>query len=101
MSTEEIEPPYIAFNTKKTGNVMTYKALRLIKHRAVEFVAAGNINRPIDVVILNYTTILLANCNLLIEVIQLVGHESVNTTNGYFQRLNHISNILNKDLPFP
>ena len=47
-----------------------------------------------------YITKLLANGNSLIGVMQLVGHESINTTNGYLQSLNRLSNVSNAHLPF-
>ncbi|WP_404354602.1 hypothetical protein [Exiguobacterium aurantiacum] len=36
----------------------------------------------------------------MIGVMQLVGHESINTTNGYLQSLDRLSNVSNADLPF-
>ena len=99
MMIEELDSPYIAFSTKKSGNPMTYEALRLMTHKAVEFVAAENINPP-HWFRRAYITKLLANGNPLIEVMQLVGHQSINTTNGYLQSLNQFSNVSNFNLPF-
>ncbi|WP_214776073.1 tyrosine-type recombinase/integrase [Exiguobacterium sp. s37] len=99
MIIEEVDSPYIAFSTKKSGNPMTYEAIRLMTHKAVEFVAAENINPP-HWFRRAYITKLLANGNSLIGVMQLVGHESINTTNGYLQSLDRLSNISNADLPF-
>ncbi|WP_024127802.1 MULTISPECIES: tyrosine-type recombinase/integrase [unclassified Exiguobacterium] len=99
MIIEEVDSPYIAFSTKKSGNPMTYEAIRLMTHKAVEFVAAENTNPP-HWFRRAYITKLLANGNSLIGVMQLVGHESINTTNGYLQSLDRLSNISNADLPF-
>lgn len=99
MMIEEMDSPYIAFSTKKPGNPMTYESLRLMTHKAVAFVAAENINPP-HWFRRAYITKLLAIGSPLIEVMQLVGHESVNTTNGYLQSLNKLANMTSVDLPF-
>lgn len=99
MMIEEVNSPYVAFSTKKSGNSMTYEALRLMTHKAVEFVAAGNSNPP-HWFRRAYITKLLAKGSSLIGVMQLVGHESINTTNGYLQSLNQLSHMTNIDLPF-
>ncbi|WP_214756867.1 site-specific integrase [Exiguobacterium sp. s157] len=99
MIIEEEDSPYIAFSTKKSGKAMTYEALRLMTHKAVEFVAAGNSNPP-HWFRRAYITKLLADGNPLIEVMQLVGHESINTTNQYLQSLNQLSRLSNFEQPF-
>lgn len=78
---------------------MTYEALRLMTHNAVEHVVTEE-KTPPHWFRRAYITKLLANGSPLIGVMQLVGHESINTTNGYLQTLNRISNISNTDLPF-
>lgn len=99
MMIEELDSPYIAFSTKKSGNPMTYEALRLMTHKAVEVVAADNSNPP-HWFRRAYITKLLAKGSSLIGVMQLVGHESINTTNRYLQSLNQLSYLSNVDLPF-
>lgn len=99
MMIEEVNSPYVAFSTKKSGNSMTYEALRLITHKAVELVAEGNSNPP-HWFRRAYITKLLAKGSPLLGVMQLVGHNSINTTNGYLQSLNQLSNISRADLPF-
>ena len=99
MMIEEVDSPYIAFSTKKSGNPMTYEAIRLMTHKAVEFVAAKNTNPP-HWFRRAYITKLLADGIPLIGVMQIVGHESINTTNEYLQTLNQHSNITNTNLPF-
>lgn len=46
MMIEEEVSAYIAFSTKKQGYAMTYEALRLMTHKAAEFVAAEDRNPP-------------------------------------------------------
>lgn len=99
MIIEEKVSPYIAFSTKKQGYAMTYEALRLMTYKAVEFVADEDRNPP-HWFRRNYITKLLANGNPLIEVMQLVGHESINTTNRYLQSLNKMSTLSNAQIPF-
>lgn len=99
MMIEEIEAPYIAFSMKKQGQAMTYEAIRLMTHQAVERVAAEE-RTPPHWFRRAYITKLLANGNPLIGVMQLVGHDSINTTNGYLQSINQFSNLSNADLPF-
>lgn len=99
MMIEEEDSPYIAFSTKKSGNAMTYEALRLITHKAVEFVAAESSNPP-HWFRRAYITKLLTNGSPLIRVMQLAGHESISTTNGYLQSIDLISSITQQNLPF-
>ncbi|QUE87969.1 tyrosine-type recombinase/integrase [Exiguobacterium alkaliphilum] len=99
MMIEEEDSQFIAFSTKKTGDAMTYEALRLMTHKAVEFVAVENSNPP-HWFRRAYITKLLSNGSPLIGVMQLVGHESIGTTNGYLQTINRLSNISNAELPF-
>jgi len=99
MMIEEVGSPYVAFSTKKSGNPMTYEAIRLMTHKAVEFVAAENTYPP-HWFRRSYITKLLVDGIPLIEVMQFVGHVSINTTNGYLQSLNQLSNLSNADLPF-
>lgn len=99
MMIEEMDSPYVAFSTKKSGKPMTYEAVRLMTHKAVEFVAAENTNPP-HWFRRAYITKLLANGSPLIGVMQLVGHESISTTNGYLQTLERLSNVSNTELPF-
>lgn len=99
MMIEEITSPFIAFSTKKLDKAMTYEALRLMTHKAVEHVEAEE-KAPPHWFRRAYITKLLANGSPLIEVMQLVGHESINTTNEYLQSFNQLSNVSNTDLPF-
>ncbi|TCI75696.1 hypothetical protein EVJ20_13490 [Exiguobacterium sp. SH0S1] len=99
MMIEEIDAPFIAFSTKKSGQAMTYEALRLMTHQAVERVAAEE-RTPPHWFRRAYITKLLANGSPLIGVMQLVGHESINTTNSYLQSIDQISNTLHHNLPF-
>ncbi|TCI24835.1 hypothetical protein EVJ30_13915 [Exiguobacterium sp. SH5S13] len=99
MMIEEITSPYIAFSTKKSGKAMTYEALRLMTHNAVEHVETEE-KTPPHWFRRAYITKLLANGSPLIGVMQLVGHNSINTTNGYLQSLNQIQDISNNKLPF-
>ena len=99
MMIEELDSPYIAFSTKKSGNPMTYEALRLMTHKAVKFVAAENINPP-HWFRRAYITKLLSNGSPLIEVMQIVGHQSIITTNGYLQLYKTHSNMTSTVLPF-
>ncbi|ERG68066.1 tyrosine-type recombinase/integrase [Exiguobacterium chiriqhucha] len=99
MMIEEVSAPFIAFSTKKKGYPMTYEALRLMTHQAVEHVATEG-RTPPHWFRRAYITKLLANGSPLIGVMQLVGHESINTTNGYLQLLNEFSNVTNTNLPF-
>lgn len=99
MMIEEVESPYIAFSTKKSGNAMTYEALRLITHKAVDFAASENTNPP-HWFRRAYITKLLANGNSLIKVMQMAGHESINTTNAYLQSLNEKKYLDDIDLHY-
>lgn len=99
MMIEEVDSPYISFSTKKSGKPMTYESLRLMTLKAVEFVAADSTNPP-HWFRRAYITKLLANGSSLIGVMQLVGHESINTTNGYLQSLNQLLDLVNNDLPY-
>lgn len=99
MMIEEEDSQFIAFSTKKTGDAMTYEAIRLMTHKAVDFVAAEKTNPP-HWFRRAYITKLLSNGNPLIEVMQIVGHESINTTNEYLQTLNQHSNMTNTNIPF-
>jgi integrase/recombinase XerD len=99
MMIEEEDSHYIAFSTKKQGHPMTYEALRLMTHQAVERVATED-QTPPHWFRRAYITKLLANGSPLIGVMQLVGHESISTTNGYLQTLERLSNVSNTELPF-
>lgn len=99
MMIEEVTSPFIAFSTKKPGNAISYEALRLLTHQAVVHVDSGE-QTPPHWFRRAYITKLLANGSPLLGVMQLVGHESINTTNGYLQSLNKISNLSNIELPF-
>ncbi|WP_214830835.1 tyrosine-type recombinase/integrase [Exiguobacterium sp. s56] len=99
MMIEEVTSPYIAFSTKKLHKAMTYEALRLMTHNAVEH-AETEEKAPPHWFRRAYITKLLANGSPLIGVMQLVGHESISTTNEYLQSLNQSSNVSNTDLPF-
>lgn len=99
MMIEEEDSQFIAFSTKKTGDAMTYEALRLMTHKAVEVVAAENSNPP-HWFRRAYITKLLSNGSPLIGVMQLVGHESIHTTNGYLQSFKQLSNVTIFKLPF-
>lgn len=99
MMIEEISSPFIAFSTKKSNKAITYEALRLMTHLAVDHVAKEE-KTPPHWFRRAYITKLLANGNSLIGVMQLVGHESISTTNSYLQSLNQLSNISNAKLPY-
>ncbi|WP_214704209.1 MULTISPECIES: tyrosine-type recombinase/integrase [unclassified Exiguobacterium] len=99
MMIEEVSSPFIAFSTKKTNKAITYEALRLMTHQAVDHVVTEE-KTPPHWFRRAYITKLLANGNSLIGVMQLVGHESINTTNTYLQSLNQLSTVSNTDLPF-
>ncbi|WP_214762903.1 tyrosine-type recombinase/integrase [Exiguobacterium sp. s146] len=99
MMIEEVTSSYIAFSTKKPNKAMTYEALRLMTHNAVEH-AETEEKAPPHWFRRAYITKLLANGSPLIGVMQLVGHESINTTNAYLQSFNQLSNVLYTELPF-
>lgn len=99
MMIEEINSPFIAFSMKKSDKAMTYEALRLMTHNAVNHVETEE-STPPHWFRRSYITKLLANGNPLISVMQVVGHESINTTNGYLQSMNKLSNISNTVLPY-
>ena len=99
MMIEEVTSPYIAFSTKKLGKAMTYEALRLMTHNAVEHVETEE-KTPPHWFRRTYITKLLANGSPLIGVMQLVGHESISTTNGYLQSIHYDTNVSNTGLPF-
>lgn len=99
MMIEEVTSHYIAFSTKRSDKPMTYEALRLMTHNAVEHVETEE-KTPPHWFRRAYITKLLANGSPLIGVMQLVGHESINTTNGYLQSLNQIQDVSNNKLPF-
>lgn len=99
MMIEEIFSPFIAFSTKKKGHSMTYEALRLMTHKAVEHATTENKNPP-HWFRRAYITKLLANGSSLIGVMQLAGHESINTTNDYLQSYNQLTTGLRVDMPF-
>ncbi|WP_214780538.1 tyrosine-type recombinase/integrase [Exiguobacterium sp. s22] len=99
MMIEEVSSPFIAFSTKKANKAITYEALRLMTHQAVDHVANEE-KTPPHWFRRAYITKLLANGNSLIGVMQLVGHESINTTNGYLQNINSVSYISSNLIPF-
>lgn len=99
MMIEEVSSPFIAFSTKKVDKAITYEALRLMTHQAVDHVEKEE-KTPPHWFRRAYITKLLVNGNSLIGVMQLVGHESISTTNGYLQTLNHLYSLPNIDLPF-
>ncbi|WP_214691618.1 MULTISPECIES: tyrosine-type recombinase/integrase [unclassified Exiguobacterium] len=99
MMIEEVSSPFIAFSTKKVNKAITYEALRLMTHKAVDHVASEE-KTPPHWFRRAYITKLLANGNSLIGVMQIVGHESINTTNSYLQSLNKMSNVTNADISF-
>lgn len=99
MMIEEVSSPFIAFSTKKADKAITYEALRLMTHKAVDYVANEEKTSP-HWFRRAYITKLLANGSTLIGVMQLVGHESINTTNGYLQSLNQLTSLSDADLPF-
>ncbi len=99
MMIEEKNSPFIAFSTKKQDHPMTYEALRLMTHQAVKHIATEK-RTPPHWFRRAYITKLLANGSPLLGVMQLVGHESINTTNSYLQSFNQFSNMSNDDLPF-
>ncbi|MCT4776351.1 MULTISPECIES: tyrosine-type recombinase/integrase [Exiguobacterium] len=99
MMIEEVSSPFIAFSTKKVNKAITYETLRLMTHQAVSHVANEE-KIPPHWFRRAYITKLLANGNSLIGVMQLVGHNSINTTNSYLQSLNQLLDISNNKLPF-
>lgn len=99
MMIEDVSSPFIAFSTKKANKAITYEALRLMTHQAVDYVANEE-KTPPHWFRRAYITKLLANGNSLIGVMQLVGHESINTTNNYLQSINKMISMSNADLPF-
>ena len=99
MMIEEVSSPFIAFSTKKANKAITYEALRLMTHQAVEHVANEE-KTPPHWFRRAYITKLLANGNSLIGVMELAGHESISTTNNYLQSLNQFDYIIDSKLPF-
>ncbi|MEB1808277.1 MAG: tyrosine-type recombinase/integrase [Bacillaceae bacterium] len=99
MMIEEETSPYIAFSTKKTGKAMSYEALRLLTHQAIEHVESVEQITP-HWFRRSYITKLLANGSPLIGVMQFVGHESISTTNNYLQTINADEYINDSKLPF-
>lgn len=99
MVIEEVSSPFIAFSTKKANKAITYEALRLMTHQAVDHVASEE-KTPPHWFRRAYITKLLTNGTSLIGVMQLVGHESINTTNNYLQSINKMISMSNADLPF-
>ncbi|VXB38714.1 conserved hypothetical protein [Exiguobacterium sp. 8H] len=99
MKIEEISSPFIAFSTKKNEKAITYEALRMISRKAVENVASKEYTSP-HWFRRSYITKLLANDVPLIDVMQIVGHKSISTTNGYLQSLNSHARIVNFKLPY-
>ncbi|WP_449402549.1 tyrosine-type recombinase/integrase [Exiguobacterium artemiae] len=96
MQIEEVMNPYICFNIRSTlGASISYEALRLIAHAASSQLTLQK-NSP-HWFRRAFITKLLANGIPLYKVMNLSGHESIQTTNNYLQEAK--SNLLTY-LPF-
>ncbi|WP_426355437.1 tyrosine-type recombinase/integrase [Exiguobacterium sp. R-39] len=82
---EGIMNPHICFNLHSNCNSISYEALRLIANSAAEQLNFQS-NSP-HWFRRSFITKLLANGTPLYEVMNISGHESINTTNTYLQQL--------------
>lgn len=99
MVIEKINNPYIAFNIKKENSNISYEAFRLIVNSAVKYNSKNEANPP-HWFRRSFITKMLLNNTPLITVMDLVGHESINTTNKYLQQTNSEKIINSTILPF-
>ncbi len=84
---EEVMNSHICFNIRSTLDIpISYEALRLIAH-AASFQLTSQSNSP-HWFRRSFITKLLSNGVGLYEVMKIVGHESINTTNKYIQDIN-------------
>ena len=83
MKIDNVENPYICFNKNSKDDPISYEALRLIVKSASESLNLQK-NSP-HWFRRSFITKLLANGVPLLEVMNLSGHESLNTTNMYLQ----------------
>lgn len=95
MQIEEVVNPYICFNIRTKNVSISYEALRLIV-QAASAQLTSQTNSP-HWFRRSFITKLLANGVSLYEVMNLSGHESINTTNKYLQNLKKPYNI---NLPY-
>ena len=83
MQIENIKNPHICFNKNSNNDAISYEALRLIVKSASELLKSQKSSphwfRS------SFITKLLANGVSLFEIMNLSGHESINTTNKYLQ----------------
>lgn len=85
MQIENVMNSYICFNLRAEDSPISYEGLRLIALMASTKLTLQN-NSP-HWFRRSFITKLLANGIPLYEVMQLSGHESINTTNNYLQNL--------------
>jgi len=88
MQIEGVSNPHICFNVKTGETPISYEALRLIAQAASAQLTSEN-NSP-HWFRRSFITKLLANGLPLYEVMNLSGHESINTTNSYLQQIRKI-----------
>ncbi|WP_214811726.1 site-specific integrase [Exiguobacterium sp. s127] len=85
MQIEDVRNPYLCFNIKAKDVSISYEALRLIAQSASSQLTSQNTSphwfRR------SFITKLLVNNLSLYEVMNISGHESINTTNNYLQDL--------------
>lgn len=93
MKIEGIINPHICFNGRLEGKSISYEALRLIAQTAsIQLTSQKHSPHWFR---RSFITKLLANGISLYEVMNLSGHESINTTNSYLQQLRKIDlNVL-------
>ena len=93
MQIEEVTNPNVCFNIRTENSSISYEALRLIVQSASAKLTSQN-HSP-HWFRRSFITKLLANGVPLYEVMNLSGHESINTTNMYIQQLSKINlNVL-------
>ena len=85
MQIEDVRNPYLCFNIRAEGVSISYEALRLIAQSASIQLTSQN-NSP-HWFRRSFITKLLVNNLSLYEVMNISGHESINTTNNYLQDL--------------
>lgn len=87
MQIEEVINPYICFSFRGNDHPISYEALRLIVIQAIEKSTEDTMLSP-HWFRRSFITKLLTEGISLIEVMQLVGHNSIATTNKYLQDIN-------------
>jgi len=85
MEIEGINSTYVCFNLREDSVPISYEALRLISQDASNQLTSEN--NPPHWFRRSFITKLLSNGTPLFEVMNLSGHESINTTNSYLQEL--------------